>query len=273
MKNNLQTKVCKALFCLTTILFSTGLKAQEPTLEWARSFGGTSIDFGFDVEVDLYGNVYTTGYFSETVDFDPGTEIYNLTSSGLEDIFISKLDSNGNFIWAGALGGASLDYGLDITIDNFGNVFTTGAFSGTSDFDPGSGTFNLESAGAADLFISKLDANGDFLWAKNLGNSSDDDGSSIAIDDEGNLFIKGNFQGTVDFDPGIGTAFLTNSSNQGVYILKLDADGNFVWAKNIGGSSGYGGSLGFDSFGNIYIIGSYYGIADFDPGFDNLIKF
>lgn len=115
--------------------------------------GGTSADYGYSVKVDASGNVYTTGNFSGTVDFNTGTGTYNLTSVGLLDIFISKLDASGNFVWAKNFGGSS---GNSIIVDALSNVYVTGYFSGTKYFDPGTGTFNLTSAGSYDIFIQKL---------------------------------------------------------------------------------------------------------------------
>src|SRR5690606_3881992 len=115
---------------------------------------------------------------------------YNLTTMGEEDIFISKLDSAGNFIWAKRIGGAFLDYSRSIAVDGSGNVYTTGGFIGTVDFDPGVGTYNLTSAGIGDIFgdifIIKLDSSGNFIWAKRLGGNSSDIGISVTVDVSGN---------------------------------------------------------------------------------------
>jgi hypothetical protein len=121
--------------------------------------GGTQVDVGLSISIDANGNVYTTGYFNGTADFNPGSGTYNLTSTGVEDIFISKLDASGNFIWALQIGGTSPDEGKSITVDPLGNIYTTGFFRGTADFDPGTVTFNMTSygyVGLADVFILKL---------------------------------------------------------------------------------------------------------------------
>src|SRR3990172_4568019 len=89
-------------------------------------------------------------------DFDPGAGTSNLTSFGSEDIFVSKLDSAGNFVYGRQLGGTLTDRGFGIAVDGSGNVYTTGFFQGTVDFDPGAGTSNLTSAGDVDIFVSKL---------------------------------------------------------------------------------------------------------------------
>lgn len=139
------------------------------TFRWATQLEGIGNDEGHSVAVDSSGNVYTTGFFSATADFDPGPGTFNLTSAGGTDVFISKLNNAGNFVWARQLGGTSVDQGLSITVDNSGNVYTTGFFSVTADFDPGPGAFTFTSGGLRDIFISKLDSTGNFVWARQFG--------------------------------------------------------------------------------------------------------
>src|SRR5262249_36288313 len=158
----------------------------------------------YSIAVDASGNVYTTGYFTGTADFDPDAGVFNLTAAGSFDIFVSKLSASGNFVWAKVMGGGSDDLGQSISVDASGNVCTTGYFTGTADFDPGAGVFNLTAAGYYDIFVSKLDASGNFAWAKAIGGTGGDEGYSIAIDSSGNVYTTGAFGGTVDFDPNAG---------------------------------------------------------------------
>ncbi len=249
------------------MVFTLNTQAQDVELAWAKSMGGSFEDWGENIAVDASGNVYTTGGFKDTVNFDPGLGTYNLISAGDYDIFIQKLDVNGNFLWARSMGGSSYDEGWFIDVDASGNVYTTGGFIGTVDFDPGSGTHNLTSAGGEDIFIQKLDSNGSFIWAKSMGGSSWDKGNSIAVDDSGNVYTSGNFKGTADFDPGSGTYNLTSEGNWDFFIQKLDANGNFLWAKSMGGThedKGY--AIAVNTSGNIYTIGYFQGTVDFDPG-------
>ena len=134
----------------------TGITVKAQNFEWAKSMGGGNPDWGNSVAVDASGNVYTTGFFDGTVDFDPGAGTFNLTSAVGYDIFISKLDASGNFVWAKSIGGVNDDWGNSIAVDASGNVYTTGWFMNTADFDPGPGTFNLTTVGSEDIFICKL---------------------------------------------------------------------------------------------------------------------
>ena len=268
MKNKLQ----KVLFVCMLALFGLSNNANAQALQWAKAMGGADPDNGYSIALDGSGNVYTTGYFVGTVDFDPGAGVANLTSAspdiGYSDIFISKLDASGNFVWAKAMGGPNYDYSYSIAIDGSGNVYTTGYFYGTSDFDPGAGVFNLNSGFDSDIFISKLDASGNFVWAKAMGGADSDKGSSIAIDGSGNVYTTGCFFGTADFDPGAGVFNLTEAGYGDIFISKLDASGNFVWAKAMGDtmSPDIGYSIALDGSGNVYTTGYFAGTVDFDPG-------
>jgi len=178
-----------------------------------------------------------------------------------------------SFEWAKKMGGFDLnESGNAITIDASGNVITAGYFQSTSDFDPGSGVFNLTSNGSRDMFISKLDASGNFMWAKGLGGILEDNAQAVTTDASGNVYISGSFESTVDFDPGVGVFNLTAIANDDFFILKLDAGGNFVWAKRA--ANGFGRGIKIDSNGDIYSIGKYYGTVDFDPnaGVYNMIS-
>ena len=171
--------------------------------------------------MDHQGNVYTTGYFEGSVDFDPGIGTNLLTSAGLIDIFVLKLDTSGNFQWAKSMGGNSNDAGCSIALDGSGNVYTTGYFLATADFDPGPGTTNITSAGLTDIFISKLDAAGNFIWVKGIGGTYTDRAQSIAVDNLDNIYTTGFFCETADFDPGEGTSTLTSAGLDDIFVLKL----------------------------------------------------
>ena len=253
-------------FCL---LLASVLQAQQPSYEWVKTFGGTGGDHGSAITVDDSGNIYTTGGFSGTVDFDPGSGTdYHTSVGGAGNSFIQKLDINGNFLWAKTFGEYSSHANiLSITVDNSGNIYTTGYFRGTVDFDPGNGTDNHTSAGSDDVFIQKLDSNGNFLWTKTFGGSYDDFCYSITTDTSGNIYTTGSFWNTVDFDPGSGIDNHTSAGSDDVFIQKLDSNGNFLWAKTFGGISGASGrSINIDDSGNIYTTGIFFYTVDFDPG-------
>ncbi|MGZ4060735.1 MAG: SBBP repeat-containing protein, partial [Bacteroidia bacterium] len=239
---------------------------------FARDIKGASgSDYigGNSITVDATGNAYITGYFSGTFDFDPGAGVDNLTSvPGQEEMFILKLDVSGNFVWTKQIvetSTASIN-GNSITLDAMGNIYTTGVFHGYVDFDPGPATFFLTSTFLphTDMFVLKLDVSGNFIWAKNIENNGD--AKSIAVDPLGSVYTTGYFHGTVDFDHGAGYATIISSAND-VFILKLDASGNYVWVKNMDGTgSSQASSLVLDGVSNVYTTGCFDGTVDFDPG-------
>ena len=237
-------------------------------LIWVKRLGGAAVDYGYGIAVDAIGNVFTTGWFAGTADFDPGAGISNLTSqTGGADVFVCKLNTAGNFAWAKRIGGASTDWAWAIAIDKFDNVYTTGYFFYTSDFDPSQGVYNMVSTGGADVFISKLDSSGNFSWSKKFGGASDEYGLSIKVDEDGAIYTTGYFTGTADFDPGAGVYNLVSVGSKDIFVLKLDAAGNFVWAESIGSvEDDEGVALAVDSYRNIYVTGYFGGAADFDSG-------
>ena len=235
---------------------------------WAKVLGGSGNDFGQSVKADASGNVYTTGYFTGTADFDPGAGVANRTSAGGDDVFVQKMDASGNFIWARSFGGTSNDHAYCITADASGNVSTTGNYGGVADFDPGTGTANLTSSGVfSNAFIQKMDASGNYLWAKSFGGTNDERGYSITQDTSGNVYTIGYYSGTVDFDPGPGTLNLSSNASLDLFIVKLNASGSLVWAKSFGGtSSEIGQGIAVDTYENVYTTGWFATTADFDPG-------
>ncbi len=265
---------------LLTVMLCTGsinMYAQAPMLHWAHAFGSETFVHNLAMTLDAGGNVYTTGYFEGTVDFDPGPGVFNLTSDSTDTfhIFIQKSSALGNLIWVKQIVLPGYKDGRSITVDNFNNVYVTGSFFGTADFDPGAGVFNLTSAGKDDIFVLKLNSSGNFLWAKRIGSPGDDGGNCIKADALGNVYVTGYFQETADFNPGAGVFNMVAAGPGGddIFVLKLDANGNFRWAKRMGeGNADIGNSLAVDATGNVYTTGFYvlWGLflspVDFDPG-------
>jgi len=247
--------IMKKTFLLFILaLCSIALFAQNEDWLWAKKAGGKNDDTGYSIAVDANGNSYVTGSFFGSATFGTTT----LTSSGYEDIFVAKLDSNGNWLWAKKAGGQSNDGGRSITVDDNGNSYVTGVFEGSATF----GTTTLTSSGGSDIFVAKLDINGNWLWAKKAGGTDFDFGNSIAVDANGNSYVTGYFSGSANF----GTTTLTSSSEYytEIYVAKLDINGNWLWAKQAGGTDchdGYG--IAVDANGNSYVTGYFKSNATF----------
>jgi hypothetical protein len=238
---------------------------------WAKNMGGfgsSVFTCGKGICIDNQKNVYLTGVFGGIADFDPGIGICKLISNGNNDLFTMKLDASGNFIWAESIGSTGDDKGYSIKIDLFDNLYLTGIYTYTVDFDPGPYSFELTCEGTCDIFVLKLDGQGNFIWVKGMGGWDYDVASSLAIDNDNYIYITGGFKNTVDFNPGTEVFNLTSFGSTDVFLEKLDADGNFVWVIQMGGptSSAFGHSLAINNYGSVYIAGTYYGTVDFDPG-------
>jgi hypothetical protein len=237
------------------------------TYQWGKTFGGTATDYVRVMSIDGSSNIYLAGYFDDTVDFDPGSSTDNHTSNGSTDVFISKLNSSGTFQWAETFGGSSGDKAYSLALDASSNVYVTGSFSGTVDFNSGSGTDNHASEGSTDIFVQKFNSSGTFQWAKTFGGTAADYGISIDVDASTHLLVTGYFDDTVDFDPGSAIDNHTSSVDDDVFVQKLDVDGNFVWAQSFGGTKDDQPlAICTDALHNIYIAGFFKGTADFDPG-------
>jgi hypothetical protein len=175
--------------------------------------------------------VYVTGFFQGTsVDFNPDPTAVDLHSSnGYYDVFLSKFDSSGTFVWARTWGGSEEDGGNSVDVDEYENVYVTGAFQGTSvDFNPDPASVDPHSSnGAWDIFLSKFDSSGTFVWARTWGGSDYDDGNGVDVDAAGNVYVTGSFWSTsVDFNPDP-TEVDLHSSNGGydVFLIKFKPDG------------------------------------------------
>ena len=248
--------------------FVWALKVSNP--EYHYMFNSQGINSDRSIAVDASGNIYATGWFSKTVDFDPGAGVYSLTTFGTDknitrpDIFISKLDASGNFVWAKQIGGLGVENPNDILIDASGNIVITGTHPGETDFDPGVSTNNLPGGGT---FIAKYDSSGDLIWVNQLnGIGWENDMRRIRTDKLNNVYCSGSFSGTVDFDPGTGIYNMTSNGMSDMYISKMDSSGQFGWAKHLGGTSDDKGRwFSLDETGNIYLMGGFSGNLDINP--------
>lgn len=235
-------------------------------LVWEKNIAVTGFANVYSLALDSLSNLYITGPFSGTTDLDPGANVYNLTSNGSYDIFLTKLSSSGNFIWAKGIGSNGMDYGTGVVVNkNF--IFLTGTFSETVDFNPGPGIFNLTCAGGYDIFVSKMDLSGNFMWAGRFGGTSYEYGNSVQTDSQDNIYLSSSFHDTIDFDPGPGVFNMVSKGNLDVFVIKLNSANNLIWAKQMGGNDvDEVSDMVMDKHNNFYITGAFKGVSDFDPG-------
>ena len=236
------------------------------SLLWAKSMGGTGNEYPNSIALDGDGNIFITGTFYGTADFDPSAATLNLVAAGNSDVFLAKYDSAGNLLWAKAIGGLGYETGYRLTVSSNGVSGITGYFTGTADFDPSGSLASFTSSGYDDVFIATYDSLGNYLWAHAIGGADYDYGYGIASDNNGSYYITGSFEGTVDFEPSSGISTHTSSGADDIFIAKYDSSGNFLWSRSMGGTGiDIGYSLGLDAAENIYLLGNFQGVADFNP--------
>lgn len=219
--------------CMLTALLP--LRAQQ--VDWSTNPGSTGYDDFGGLSVDGDGNIIQVGSFVGSIDLDPGTGTFPLTSSGSYDIYIQKLDKDGNFLWGGKIGGTNGDYAYGVTTDNSGRVYVTGRFQGNGiDFDITSGTGHMTSGTGygADGFILKLDANGNYLWSDLFGGTGTDVGQGIEVDANGNMYVCGTFQNSCIFDPYGASVTRTSHGGGDLFLMKLNSTGDLTWIHTMG---------------------------------------
>jgi hypothetical protein len=227
--------------------------SQIPEWIWAHSQGGSGNELAWSITKSSDEFIYMTGYFmSPTITMGSTT----LTNAGSTDIFIAKLDTSGNVLWAKSAGGSNQDAGYSVATDALGNLYLAGHFSSnTITFDTTTLT-NNNTNNSADIYIVKFDGDGNVMWVKSFGGQGWDYCNSIAVDGFGNAYIIGGFSSlSLTFD----TFLLTNlNTYYDIYIAKFDTNGNVLWAKSAGNNySDYGYSITTDTSDNIYVAGYF----------------
>ncbi|GAA0749764.1 T9SS type A sorting domain-containing protein [Gaetbulibacter jejuensis] len=254
----------KKYFILSNLLVITHLSLSQ-NFSWGSSFGGNGEDVVKAMHVDDAGNSYITGYFSDTANFDPNGTL-ELTSNGFYDAFIQKIDSNGNLLWAKSVGGDYFEHGSAITSDSFGNVYITGNYETVVNFDPEGAGFNLTSSGLQDIFILKLDINGEFVWAKSIGGTGFEEALSIIYKPGGEIILSGFFYDPIDIDPGSNNVMLTSTGASDTFLLRLDTNGHYIASQQYGGTdTDLAIDMAVNASGDLFITGYFSGTSDLNP--------
>lgn len=225
---------------------------------WGRHFAGTGQQTAQGIAVDLSGNIYTTGFFEDTVDFDPaGMVPLELASNGGNDIFVGKYNSDGLSEWVYAFGSTGGESGNDITVDNEGGVYFTGSFSGTIDFDPGMGVTNLTSDNGRNAIICKLNDLGELEWATQTKGT----GEGIIIhpitEDVG---VSGSLAGIYDCS-------MEDTDGDNAFIATYTSEGSLIAKATMGGSGfDYGRAITSGMNETFIVTGVFREMdANFDP--------
>ena len=219
---------------------------------WAKRAGGSGYEQGLKIKTLPDGSSLVTGYFQGSASFGTTT----LTTFGGNDIFVAKLDANGNWLWASRAGSSGNDNGNGLAALPDGSSIITGSFRNVASF----GTSSVTSAGGEDVFVAKLDPNGTWVWATSGGSRSGDPGKSVSVLADGSSIVVGFIAASATF----GSTNLTGFGSNDLFVAKVDASGNWVWAKNAGGSgSDVGTGVSALPDGSSIITGYFAGTAAF----------
>ena len=217
----------------TTATATSGDAARAAV--WVRAMGGVNREYANGIAPAADGGAWVAGHFTG------GTELGGrggggaLRGAGQSDAFVARLDRDGGLAWAGRFGGIEADEAKAVAAAPDGGAFVAGYFSGTADFDPGPGTTELTSAGSADAFVVRLDAEGRLVWARRFGGRLGDVALGVAADPAGNAYLTGYFQATAGFAAGAGAVELASAGSTDAFLAALTPDGDLRWGVRFGG--------------------------------------
>ena len=267
-------------------LFIAGY-THEGKVRFAVSPNGgqnTSSGGGNAVALDQEGNVYVTGFFVTSLDFNPADSTGILPNAGSSDAFIASYDAFGNYRYAYSFGGDGFDFGSGITVDGHGNLFVAGFFNGEAFFDPEDtdGNGNTEprtSLNNSDMFLASYDKDGKFRFVYTFDNSSRveiERKIALSVDASDNIYMSGESNGTIAFDPedadGNGNLVYRTAEGLGsAFLASYRASGVIRFATVLKGGSSYSRDVFTNKNGVSFITGAFTGDVDFDPNVDDAV--
>jgi len=247
-------------YCLLLVTLCLGGSATLHAQSWNRAarFGGIGSDLGATVKVNPAGEVYFTGYFSDSVKFGK-----TLVSAGDTDVYLAKFNQ-----WAVAIGGTAHDEGTDLAFDGSGNVFLTGWFSNSATFHSTDGSAVTVVGFDETIFLAKYSALGVLVWVQTGTNNvpSVNRGQGVAVDVRtGAAYLTGISQASTTFTSSNGASNeVPGPDSWHMYLVKYDGDGNFQWGGwNEGSSNNIPHKVAVDADGSAYVTGWFEADATF----------
>jgi hypothetical protein len=213
---------------------------------------------------DVHGNIYTTGEFQGYLNFNPKGSPYYVTNTinEYDQGYVAKYDSLGNLKYVNLITGGNV---FAIVTDNKGFIYVAGKFFGTIIFENGSNPYTISGPGGNGYqgFFAKYDTLGNFIYAKQVGNTVYD----LFVDHASSIYLAGQYKGIQDFDPGSAVVNLPVYGGSDLFYSKFNSSGNLIWAKGIGGASDDDSKCQViaDSYGDVFFIGSFLYTIDFNP--------
>ena len=223
---------------------------SDGELLWSARYGESDHQYPLGATIDEMGNLYVTGYFAGDIDFGGGA----LTATtGSNDLFIAKLAPDGQHLWSKSFSGLEDQVGRGVAVDSAGAIYLVGYFAGEVDFGQG---MHAAAGDEQDVFVVKLDADGETLWSRTYGDDSQQQAFAVAVDGQGDLAVVGRVEGSIDF----GAGKLEASGGGAAFVVKLDGDGQLKWSQALGGPANQGATdVAIDSRDRILVTGFYEG--------------
>lgn len=200
------------------------------------------------------GDVAVTGFFSKTLGTEPGP-VLQAPGRANADIFLARVDANGNTVWARRFGGTKADSGRALATDGDGNLLLAGTFQDVIPYTENGVGHKLASAGSRDAFLFKLSADGDIIWARRFGGSASDEAFAVTATDNGTIVMAGIFAG--EASSGDLPARKSAGYND-IFVQAFSADGVPLWTRTLGGAGQeYVGGLTATGDGGVWLAGSF----------------
>ncbi|MEM1043348.1 MAG: T9SS type A sorting domain-containing protein [Bacteroidota bacterium] len=248
------------LLCLCACVLLAGpVSAQSFILEASSGGGGLEEDVARGLALSPEGDRYITGIFEDVATFGEAS----VTSIGGNDFFLVKYGPAGDVLWARRGGTNANDFAAEVAVAPDGGVYLVGSFNGSATFDGGANPdVLLISAGGFDIFLAKYDIDGTIQWVQQGGGAGQDVGRDLAVDDSGNAYVAGSFEG----DGNFGGRMVTSAGESDALLVKYAPDGSVAWARRSGGGqddAGYGVAVTPD--GTAHVSGVFRSTAQFGP--------
>jgi hypothetical protein len=249
-------------------VFFLQMNLATGNIDWINTIGGTGQDAGAGIVVKANDNILITGRYQNIMDIDPSANDFSLSSNGGYSVFLIEYDIQGDFVNGFSFDSSSDMEAYDIELDDNENIYLTGYFKATVDFDVKAGVTNISSNGGQDCYVVKLTSMKDLVWAKSYGGTGLDQSFGLEVASNGDVYTVGRFNNEVDFDPGIGiTNETADGSSWDIFIHKLNSIGDFQLVHTFGdGGTDLARGLEIDASGDMYVTGIFGGTIDFDPG-------
>lgn len=261
--------------------FISRLNGNNGRQRWVKQYGEENTREGVNGMVVDKTGVYVTGTFNRTVQFSRGNNDFTITQRKYDDAYLARLSLDGDWQWIGQIGSEEREAGVAIAFGPKGDLYVTGNFGASADFEFGKGQTILRPEGHDDVFVARYRRTGALIWARNVGAAHDDDGrvrsTAIAVDAAGNAYVAGMFHEEIDFDAAGGSEVrdaekddapsFSEIGGTDAFVLKLNRNGKFRDVTRTGGQEGTAVPYDIALFGNsVYTIGQFGGGIDFEPG-------